>query len=65
MIELDTRKVEQLMAKRLWTQEVLAKKSKISAASLSYWLNGIRKPRPQSIKKLARGFGVAPQELVK
>lgn len=50
---------------RAWTQEQLAERSRLSTEYISGIENGRRDPSLSSLRKIARGFGMALSELMK
>lgn len=51
------------MKQKGWSQSQLARQSKLSRQTISYWLSGnAKRPDEESLKKVARAFGVPPEE---
>lgn len=63
-MNLDTRKLQLLMAKKQINVGELAEKSGLSANSISSFFSGRRNPCVKSLGKLAKGLGVEVEELL-
>lgn len=63
-MNLDTKKLQMLMAKKQINIGELAGKSNLSAASISSFFSGRRNPSIKSIGKLAYGLEVEVEELL-
>lgn len=64
-MNLDTKKLQMLMAKKQINIGELAEKSNLSSASISSFFSGRRNPSVKSIGKLAHGLEVEVGELLK
>lgn len=63
-MNLDTKKLQMLMAKKQINIGELAEKSNLSSASISSFFSGRRNPSVKSIGKLAHGLEVEVEELL-
>lgn len=62
-MRLDVTKVALLMAKKLYTQTVLAEKVGVSRQTLSAVMNG-RNCKPELLGKIARTLEVEPENII-
>ena len=60
-----SKKVKVLRAERGWTQEELAKRSGVSICLVYFVENCKKKPRVDSLMKIAKAFGIDADELLK
>lgn len=65
-MELDIKKINDVMIERGIMQKELAENSKIQEATLSKILNGkVSKPNRKTIHSIAKGLNVNPSDIVK
>ena len=56
--------LRQLREEAVLTQAELAEQVGVSATAISHWETGSKRPRASNIRKLAKAFGVTPQEVL-
>ena len=63
--ELDGVRLRQLRLEQALTQRDLSQMTGVSEDAISRLENGLRDPKPSTIRRLAEGLGVEPRELMK
>ncbi|QNQ83810.1 helix-turn-helix transcriptional regulator [Lactobacillus sp. PV037] len=56
-------RLQKLISRKKLPQATIAKQLKFSAATMSNYVSGKRLPSPENIEKLAKYFGIKPEEL--
>jgi transcriptional regulator with XRE-family HTH domain len=56
--------LKQLRELAILTQAELAAELGVSVTTISHWETGSKRPRASNIRKLAKAFGVSPQEVL-